>query len=87
MQEGGMISDNNLMGAMANDRRVAALQPDVYSSRMQNGMTGAIAGASLKTYNNSKVRAGEKITNPAAHAKGYEKWVEDSIQKQIDKAK
>ena len=30
-QEGGMISDNNLMGAMANDRRVAALQPDIYS--------------------------------------------------------
>ena len=38
-QEGGMISDNNLMGAMANDRRVAALQPDVYSSKMENGMT------------------------------------------------
>jgi nicotinate-nucleotide pyrophosphorylase len=50
-------------------------------------MTGAIAGASLKTYNNSKVRAGEKITNPKLHAKGYEKWVETSIQKQIDKAK
>ena len=54
---------------------------------VQNGMTGAIAGASLKTYNNSKVRAGEKITNPVAHAKGYEKWVQMSIQKQIDKAK
>ena len=54
---------------------------------VQNGMTGAIAGASLKTYNNSKVRAGEKISNPAAHAKGYEKWVQMSIQKQIDKAK
>ena len=54
---------------------------------VQNGMTGAIAGASLKTYNNSKVRAGEKINNPGAHAKGYEKWVEMSIQKQIDKAK
>ena len=54
---------------------------------IQNGMTGAIAGASLKTYNNSKVRAGEKINNPSAHAKGYEKWVQMSIQKQIDKAK
>ena len=54
---------------------------------VQNGMTGAIAAASLKTYNNSKVRAGEKINNPGAHAKGYEKWVEMSIQKQIDKAK
>ena len=54
---------------------------------VQNGMTGAIAGASLKTYNNSKVRAGQKINNPGAHAKGYEKWVFESIQKQIDKAK
>ena len=55
--------------------------------RLQDSMTGQIAGASLKTYNNSKVRKGEKITNPAAHAKGYEEWVFDSIQKQIDKAK
>ena len=54
---------------------------------VQNGMTGAVAGASLKTYNNSKVRAGEIIKNPSAHARGYEKWVEMSIQKQIDKAK
>ncbi len=55
--------------------------------KLQESMTGAIAGASLKTYNNSKVRAGEKITNPMSHAKGYEAWVWDSIQKQIDKAK
>ena len=55
--------------------------------KLQDSMTGALAVASLKTYNNSKVRAGEKITNPAAHAKGYEKWVFDSIQKQIDKVK
>ena len=54
---------------------------------VQNGMTGAVAGASLKTYNNSKVRAGEIIKNPSAHARGYEKWVQISIQKQIDKAK
>ena len=55
--------------------------------KLQESMTGALAGASLKTYNNSKVRAGEKITNPGAHAKGYEKWVEMSIQKQIDTVK
>jgi len=55
--------------------------------KLQDSMTGTMAGASLKTYNNSKVRAGELIKNPAAHAKGYEKWVFDSIQKQIDKAK
>ena len=54
---------------------------------LQASMTGAMAGASLKTYNNSKVRAGEIISNPGAHAKGYEKWVEISIQKQIDKVK
>jgi len=54
---------------------------------LQDSMTGAIAGASLKTYNNSKVRAGETIKNPKAHAQGYVKWVEMSIQKQIDKAK
>jgi len=55
--------------------------------KLQESMTGSIVGASLKTYNNSKVRAGEKITNPMSHAKGYEAWVWDSIQKQIDKAK
>jgi len=55
--------------------------------RLQESMTGALAGASLKTYNNSKVRTGEKITNPKQHAQGYVKWVEMSIQKQIDKAK
>ena len=54
---------------------------------LQESMIGAIAGASLKTYNNSKVRAGEKIKQPNQHAKGYEKWVEISIQKQIDTVK
>ena len=54
---------------------------------VQNGMTGSIVGASLKTYNNSKVRAGQIISNPGAHAKGYEKWVQMKIQEQIDKAK
>jgi len=55
--------------------------------KLQGQFTGTLAGASLKTYNNSKVRAGEKISNPMAHSKGYEAWVYDSIQKQIDKAK
>ena len=53
---------------------------------LQESMTGALISASLKTYNNSKVRAGEKISNPKAHAQGYVKWVEISLQKQIDKA-
>ena len=54
---------------------------------LQESMTGALAGASLKTYNNSKVRVGETIKNPKQHAQGYVKWVEMSIQKQIDKLK
>ncbi len=55
--------------------------------KLQQSMTGALVGASLKTYNNSKVRAGETISNPKAHALGYIRWVEMSVQKQIDKAK
>ena len=55
--------------------------------KLQDSMKGALAGASLKTYNNSKVRQGQKIANPAQHAKGYESWVEMSIQKHIDKVK
>ena len=54
---------------------------------LQNGFTGNLAGASLKTYNNSKVRQGQKITNAKAHATGYLAWVEDAFQKQIDKLK
>ena len=50
-------------------------------------MTGGLAGASFQTYYNSKVREGQKVSNPKAHAQGYVKWVEDSIQKQIDKVK
>ena len=55
--------------------------------KLQESMTGVLAGASLKTYNNSKVRAGQKISNPKQHAAVYVKWVEMSIQKQIDKVK
>lgn len=55
--------------------------------KLQESMTGAMMGASYKTYNNSKVRQGQKITNPKQHATGYLKWVEDNIQKQIDKVK
>ena len=55
--------------------------------KLQESFTGVLASASLKTYNNSKVRAGEKISNPKQHAAGYVKWVEMSIQKQIDKVK
>ena len=54
---------------------------------IQNSFTGDLSGASLKTYNNSKVRAGQKITNPKSHAQGYIAWVEGVYQKRIDKLK
>ena len=55
--------------------------------KLQDSLTGVLVGASLKTYNNSKVRAGEIIKNPKKHAAGYVDWVQMSIQKQIDKVK
>ena len=61
-------------------KKFLSLQENTFSK-------GNLAGGSLKTYNNSKVRQGEKITNPSSHAAGYIKWVEDTFQKQIDKVK
>ena len=54
---------------------------------LQESFSGTLTGAKLSTYNNSKVRVGEVIKNPKQHAQGYVKWVEMSIQKQIDKVK
>ena len=54
---------------------------------LQNTFTGNLSGASLKTYNNSKVRQGKPVSNPKSHAQGYVSWVEDTFQKQIDKLK
>ena len=41
----------------------------------------------VKTYNNSKVRAGEKITNPSAHVTGLVNFIHDFYQKEADKKK
>lgn len=54
---------------------------------MQETFKGNLSGASLKTYNNSKVRKQEKISNPKKHAQEYLKWVDDAFQKNIDKLK
>ena len=54
---------------------------------LQDSLTGNMAGASLKTYNNSMVRKGESIKSPKSHAAGYPFWVQAHIQKLIDKAK
>lgn len=55
--------------------------------RLQDSLTGNLSGASLKTYNNSKVRTGKPITNPRQHALEYISWVESTFQKQIDNVK
>ena len=41
----------------------------------------------VKTYNNSKVRAGEKITNTSAHVEGLFHYIADRYQKEIDSKK
>lgn len=55
--------------------------------RLQDSLSGKYAGASVKTYNNSKVRVGAEITNPASHAKGYLKWVEEKFDAEKNKVK
>ena len=46
-----------------------------------------MVGANIKTYNNSKVKVGAKISNVAGHVSGYAKWVEDKFDSEINKLK
>ena len=55
--------------------------------RIQDTFTGNLAGASLKTYYNSKVREGKPINNPKKHAEGYLKWVSNVYDKRIKSLK
>jgi hypothetical protein len=41
----------------------------------------------VKTYNNTKVRAGERIQNPKLHVQGLFHWIYDKFQKEIDTKK
>lgn len=54
--------------------------------KMQESM---IAGATYKTYHNSRVRAGDNLLrlNYKNHADGYFKFAEERLQKEIDKLK
>ena len=51
--------------------------------RLQESMTGALAGASYKTYTNSKVRRGQKVKNANRHAAEYVNWIQDSVKKHV----
>ena len=55
--------------------------------KLQDSLVGNLIGASLKTFNNTKVRQNQKITNPRKHALDYVKYVEQHFQKQMDKVK
>ena len=55
--------------------------------RLQDSLTGKLVGASYKTYNNTKVRAGQAVTDPKGHANGYITHVENHFQKEIEKLK
>ena len=46
-----------------------------------------MVGANIKTYNNSKVKVGTKISNVSGHVSGYAKWVEDKFDTDINKLK
>ena len=50
-------------------------------------MTGNLIGASLKTFTNTKVRQGQKVTNPKKHAIDYASHVQKHFEKMIDKVK
>ena len=41
----------------------------------------------VKTYNNTKVRAGERITNPKLHVQGLFHWIYERFQKDIETKK
>lgn len=41
----------------------------------------------IKTYNNTKVRAGERIVNPKVHVQGLFHWIYERFQKDIDTKK
>jgi len=41
----------------------------------------------IKTYHNSKIRAGQEITNPTSHAKGLIEWLLDKEEKELEKRK
>ena len=55
--------------------------------RLQNSMVGNLSGASLKTYNNLKVREGQTIKNVRQHAQGYLDHIANHFDKNKDKVK
>ena len=49
----------------------------------QNSLPSSIIGAGIKTYNNSKIRKGEKVDNPVRHASGYIDYIKEYFDTKV----
>ena len=68
-------------------RKIKTKELDAFLD-VQKQIPNSAIGASMKTYNNSKIRKGEKITDPVKHAEGYiEYFVNFYDEKVIGKVK
>lgn len=67
-------------------RGVNAAQLKNFNS-LQASMQGKMIGASYKTYQNSKVRGQQQVTNSKSHASDYLKWVATKYDSEIGKLK
>ena len=84
---------NKMMGL--EDSNVKVIHSDGYGNapmlrnfnKLQESLTGNLIGASFKTYANTKVRQGQKVTNPKKHALDYATHVQKHFDKMIGKVK
>jgi len=77
----------SLLSVVGNNlRKVNSAQLNNFNA-LQKSLDGKMVGAQYKTYNNSKVRARQEITNVSAHVEGYMTWVEEKFDAEISKLK
>jgi hypothetical protein len=51
--------------------------------KFQNDFPSNLTGATIKTYNNSKIRQGEKVVDPVSHSKGYIQYIHDYFNAKV----
>ena len=62
---------------------VGTLFRSINSSTLNKISTSDTINMQIKTFNNTKVRSGEKITNTALHTRELAKWIEAKLNKEI----
>ena len=62
---------------------VGSLFRSINSATLNKISTSDTINMQIKTFNNTKVRSGEKITNTALHTRELAKWVEAKLNKEI----